>query len=58
MAGRPPKLKPNEYPRYTALDAEQLNEILLALDDIRDVLGVKTIPVFDKLRRLIKRRNI
>ncbi len=55
---RPAKLKPNEYPRYTALDVDQLNEILIALDDIRDVLGVKTIPVFDKLRRLIKRRKI
>ena len=55
---RPAKLKPSEYPRYTAVDVDQLYEIMDALDDIKLALGVKSIPVFDKLRRLIKRRKI
>ncbi len=55
---RPPKMKPSEFPRYTAKDVEDLFEILLTLQDMAAAMEIKKIPVFDKLNRLIKRRKL
>ncbi len=49
--------KPSEYPRYTRQDLADLWAIREALEDIAQVLGVKKIPVFEKLRRLLARRD-